>query len=157
MYNPRKGAPRIMRSAIPLLALLALSWTGLSGETIGGCLVTSPPEPYFVPPAPFKPQPESNRNQGYFDFGTSGLWAMIHTRWKVNGPDGNKLPYSSVHYDWRKEPDPRMVVTARKLDSPAPLVWAGWVNGAGSYDASIPGFMVTRLKIPQPGCWEITA
>lgn len=52
----------------------------------------------------------------------------------------------------------------RRLDAPAPLVWAARVNGAGPshradepVDLTQPGFMVTRLEIPTAGCWEITA
>jgi len=125
------------------------------------CAVTKAPEPPFIPPRQW--EPESSRDGGHFLFGTPGLWALVHNHWKLH-LDGTKLPYFSEHYEWRNEPDPRMVVLARRLDATGDLVWADWVNGAGPshrfsepIDPTKPGFMVTSLQIPTAGCWEITA
>ncbi len=57
-----------------------------------------------------------------------------------------------------------MTVEARRLDAAVPPVRADHVNGAGPStrygeqpDPNNPGFMVTALRIPTAGCWEITA
>jgi hypothetical protein len=88
----------------------------------------------------------------------------VSTHWSL-GYTSNKLPFFSEDFIFGKsDNDPRLAVVARRLDSPAPLVWSDWANG------SIPipqvpelknpdqhGFMVTSLPIPTVGCWEITA
>jgi len=125
------------------------------------CPVTKAPVEAFVPPLPWHPHPRTDTT---FQIGTPGLWAHVSNHWTLN-QEQNKLPYFSERYDWTQMKDPALAVVARRLDAPAPLVWAKWVNGAGpSYKpeegldpSRRDGFMVTGLAIPNRGCWEISA
>ena len=146
-----------MRSALFFLALVMCTRPAVAADT---CVVTPAPEPPFVPPSGF----DAFTAGGNFLYGTPGLWAYVHTHWKLGGLDGNKLPYFSQYYDWKTEKQPHMTVEARRLDAPAPAVTSERVNGAGPSfrygeqpDLTKPGFMVTALHIPTAGCWQITA
>ncbi len=98
--------------------------------------------------------------------GTPQLWAFVTTHWKL-GFSGRKLPYFSEGFSPYKEGEPPLAVVARRLDSPAPLVWSNRVNSAGPSflyrdgppprKPDDPGFMITSLSIPTSGCWEIAA
>lgn len=128
------------------------------------CPITKAPAERFIPPLPWHPMTSSDDT--YFEFGTPGLWAPVTNHWKLNR-EQNKLPYFSEHYlwDWKKPPVPTLAVVARRLDVPAPLVWADHVSGAGpSFVTGEPwptwrrdGAMVTGLDIPSAGCWEVSA
>jgi len=154
-----------MRSRILFFVLAVALLLGVPRASLAEgnhtCAVTKAPVPPFTPPRRWGT--EGSRDGEYFFFGSPGLWALVHNYWRLH-LDGTKLPYFSEHYEWKNEPDPRMVVVARRLDAPAGLVWADWVNGAGPshrysepVDPTKPGFMVTSLQIPMAGCWEITA
>ena len=117
------------------------------------CPVTQPPKPAFVPPAPFKPVQATS---GGFLYGTPQLWAMVTTQWTALS--ANKLPFFAEGFDWKRESAPRMIVVARRLDIPQPLVWGNWVHAAGpTYGTDEGSAMITSLPRLQPGCWEITA
>jgi hypothetical protein len=121
------------------------------------CPVTQAPAQPFVPPKGYHVDPGAD-----FALGTLGLWANVDTHWKLNF-NQNKIPFFSEDYIFGKSDfNPRLAVVARRLDSPAPLVWSDWVNGGGPPysppgDPNDHGFMVTGLPIPTVGCWEITA
>ena len=130
-------------------------------QTGSACAVTVAPNPPFVPPTGWDSLKTGNDN--VFLFGSPRLWAYVHSHWKLDYQQ-RKLPFFSQQYDWQSERPPQMVVMARRLDAPAPVVWAQSVNGAGPshradepVDMSKPGFMVTALDIPAAGCWEISA
>jgi hypothetical protein len=138
------------------LALGAISLTAVAGGSEDACPVTKAPDQQFKPPFGYH---VSTGNDGRFLLGTPDLWVLVSPHWKL-GLTGRKLPYFSQSFLYGKsEVDPRLAVVARRLDSPAPLVWSDWVNGAGSGngDPNNHGFMVTSLPIPTEGCWEITA
>jgi len=155
----------VMRSRVSsLLIVLAFAVAfppALPADRENGCPVTRAPDHPFIPPSPDHPY---TINDGRFLFGTPGLWALVNTRWKLHR-DGNKLPFFSQDFYYGKtEVDPRLAVVARRLDSPEALVWSDWVNGAGPSfvygsrpDPNGRGFMVTSLRIPTAGCWEISA
>ncbi len=130
---------------------LALALIVPSGTSAGeACAVTKPPDPPFVAPLGYG----YSGSDGRFLYGTRGLWALVTNRW-ILGLTGRKLPYFSDKYQFTNEPQPHMVVFARRLDAQAPIVSAAKVNGAGLPEKA--GFMVTSLDIPTSGCWEITA
>jgi hypothetical protein len=135
-----------------LLAMLATAISGSQAAETGGgfvCPVVQAPVPVFVPPPPFKP----DKSDGYFFYGGPGLWALVTPHW--DGIRANKLVYFRQGFDANAEQEPRMVVVARRLDKPAPQVWADWV---GSVHMGAGGdFMNTSIHGLVPGCWEITA
>ena len=76
-----------------------------------------------------------------------------------------KIFWYRVGYDWRAEPQPRLTITGRRLDGPAPpLMVMTWPrrNAAPAQasnaimDDSGKGAMLTGVYVPVPGCWEIT-
>jgi hypothetical protein len=151
-----------MRRRIWLFVLLLATETGvpraarMEAQATDGeksCPVTKAPNPAFVPPAPFR----ASSGPGSFPYGTPKLWAIVPTEWRL-GLTANKLPYFREGFDLFKENDPRMAVVARRLDGPAPMVWAKWVNsGLPDGKTADSSFMVTSLDIPSAGCWEISA
>jgi len=145
-----------MRSRFLFLLVSLAFWTifptAFAAGSEDACPVTKAPDGY----GPY------TGNDRRFLLGTPDLWVLVTPRWKL-GLTGRKLPYFSQSFVYgRSEADPRLAVVARRLDSPAPLVWSTWVNGAGPPysppgDPNNHGFMVTSLPIPTAGCWEITA
>jgi hypothetical protein len=141
------------------LAFGAISATAFAAGGEDACPVTKAPDRQFNPPLGYHPY---SGNDGRFLLGTPDLWVLVTPHWKLGGT-GRKLPYFSKNFFFGKsEGDPRLAVVARRLDSPAPLVWSDWVNGGGPPysppgDPNDHGFMVTSLPIPTAGCWEITA
>jgi hypothetical protein len=55
-------------------------------------------------------------------------------------------------YDWRTENPPQLKVSGKRLDAPAPPLYA---DGANAAFIKIPA-IVTGIDIPTIGCWEIT-
>jgi hypothetical protein len=83
------------------------------------CLVTKSSDQPFVPPFP-KPADQAEDN---FSFGTDRLWTQLpaHGTWRGLP---HYLFFGRQGYDADKEPEPKLTVTARRLDSPAPLLFA---------------------------------
>jgi hypothetical protein len=125
------------------------------------CPVTKPYQTsLFVPPFPYP----AKAPVGWFWFGTDRLWTQLPANgiWSGLGhstPDdptfGQKLAFGRQGYDALKEPRPKLRVTGRRLDAPAPpLLSAKATNGWVQRDQP---FMVTGVNLPTLGCWEITA
>ena len=59
-------------------------------------------------------------------------------------------------YDWHTEPVPKLKVTGRRLDSPAPPLEVGGPNAVGGSAPPPKNYMMVGLTFPTLGCWEIT-
>jgi len=121
------------------------------------CPVTKPSDPAFVPPSPYPAKPSG----GDFWFGSGRLWTVLGTagtwsglpHYTPNDPTfRQKLFFWREGYDYRAEPQPKLTITGRRLEGPAPPLLADQASG-GWHDDS---FMVTAINIPALGCWEIT-
>ena len=55
-------------------------------------------------------------------------------------------------FGWQTAVGGRFLVEGRRLDGPAPRMWAE--NATGQPDS--PGFHATALVFSTPGCWEVT-
>ena len=66
----------------------------------------------------------------------------------------NKVFWWSVDGESRRDHRPRLMVTARHLDSGRPAVWASRATDADAAD--IGHAMLVGLELPYPGCWEVT-
>ncbi len=55
---------------------------------------------------------------------------------------------------WEVEPQPALVVTGRRLDAPAPPLAASRATHAIAGDIGLA--MLVGVRLPTPGCWEIT-
>lgn len=150
------------------LFLLALSQAslaqqrGMSGmdSVPQSCPVTRPYQTsLFVPSSPY-PQ----KAPGGFWFGSDRLWTAlpINGTWRglphytpSDSTFRQKLFFYRQGYDWHTEPQPKLTVTGRRLDSPAPPLLSDQANN-GWVRPDQP-FMVTGINFPTLGCWEITA
>jgi hypothetical protein len=126
-----------------LLRLLALFellflWQGLLAQQSGTattdavpatCAVTKPYQTsLFIPPAPY----EAKTAKTQFWFGTDRLWTNlpIDGIWKGLPLDttarhptfSQKLFWWRQGYNARAEPQPKLIVTGKRLDSPIPLL-----------------------------------
>ena len=120
----------------------------LAGLSSAQCLTTLPPNPPFVPPEPYLQQTQVN---GMFWYGTDALWTdlIINGRWEMRNNVANgkgyttKLTFWSRDFDGRKELEPKLIVTGKRLDGDAPSV-------------AVAAMMI-GIDIPTAGCWELTA
>lgn len=117
------------------------------------CPVTQPPEPPFIPPAPWPAQPPGYPNE--FWFGDAGLWTALPTSgtWRQLAL-GEKFWWWSEEFDVNEDPTPDLTVTARRLDGKSLSFQAsGATNG---YHESFDWAMLIGVKLASPGCWEFT-
>ena len=121
------------------------------------CPVTAPPGLPFVPPAPYPP----NATRAGFWYGSNALWTQLPNDgvWRglprrENGGYFNKLFLWQEGFDWRKEPQPDVIVVLRRLDAEMPLVsQRGGTNAIVGTSAA----MLVGVVFPTEGCWEVTS
>ena len=125
-----------------------------------GCPVTTPYQSsLFVPPAPYP----AEAGNGYFWFGTDRLWTHRPTNGILRGLPvdttsahptfSEKLFWWRQGYDGRMEPRPKLTVTGKRLDSPAPALEVSRPTTAIMGDRSA---MLVGVSFPTAGCWQIT-
>jgi hypothetical protein len=123
------------------------------------CPATRPPDPPFVPPAPYPLEPPSVVVEDKVWYGTNQLWTALNADGTWPMAKHNEVRYDKSFwwrqgYDWRTETEPALRVTGRRLDAPAPAVSiSGATNG---YEQFMGAFMLTGIELPAAGCWEIT-
>ena len=124
------------------------------------CPVTKPPTPPFVAPSPY---PSQASPDGFW-FGSKKLWTQL-----PKGGTWDHLPHARPNYTafsqklfwWRQgydvfaEPQPKLTVTGKRLDSSAPTVLLADHASNGWVQRDQP-FMVVGIDIPALGCWKIT-
>ena len=118
------------------------------------CQVTVPPAVPFIPPRPYP----ADVGEDTFWLGTEKLWielpkSGIWEGWTPPGPDAPltaKTFWWSVDYDPRRDGNPDLTVTGRRLDGEAPPLLANKAHTA------IGTAMTAGVNVPTPGCWEIT-
>lgn len=129
-------------------------------EVHEACPVTKPSVQPFVPPPPYWTDP---RADGFW-YGTESLWTLLAVQgtWNIHsnvleekGGYRTKLIYWRKGFDWRREPQPGLIVIAKRLDREAPQVAADPAR-AVFVTTERPG-MMTGIDIPSTGCWELTA
>jgi len=151
-YLPRL-AP-VIASAL-LLSLNARSDDKSQTPIPDNCPVTLPTEPRFIPPAP---QKDFGPNSGMFWHGTDALFTHIYSdgRWRgIKEATGtrNKSFWYRKDAKWIDEYPYQLVVTAKRLDVPGPMLTVPRVTNAimGKEVA-----MLLMLELPQRGCWQVT-
>jgi hypothetical protein len=163
---------RVLRSVL-VIALAALTagdqqsfaqqlWTPAK-PVPASCHMTHRPATAFVPPPEYHPE-ELSADE--FFIGTEKLWTSLLDPmmwgWSPHRPGHEqdltaKIFWGRVGYSWRTEPRPRIKVTGRRLDGPAPPLMLP--QGSATHaiiDDSGRGAMLTGVYVPVPGCWEIT-
>lgn len=119
------------------------------------CPVTRPPEPRFVPPEPYAEWPSA----GTFWYGSNALWTGLRSGgiWeslpKSDAGYVNKIALWAEGYSQTMEPQPAITLSARQLDGNS--VVEPHVHGTNAYHPDYGQFMMTGIKLPTLGCWEI--
>ena len=130
---------------------------------IDGCPVTVPPQPGFVPPKPYPPEPPFEQVW----YGTAELWTQLDPNGAVwrdlpvgkDGHVGDKTLWFSENFstavgeDFSGDAD--ITVTAVHLDGSARR--AVQEGGVPSFNRDIKNFMLVPVGVPEPGCWKLTA
>jgi hypothetical protein len=142
-----------------LLGCLLFAQPGFAGEQVpASCLVTKPPYPAFIPPAPFP-----GKETGRFWLGTKALWTSLAEDgiWTgIVSPTGTRNKIWWWREGWKYDTDlranePGLIITARRIDGDAPMVNKPRVTNAQM--GSRGWAMLLMLEIPTSGCWEISA
>jgi hypothetical protein len=145
---------------LALVSLLLLSQASLAqqlrttalDDVPETCPVTRSPALPFVPPWPYP----LKAGPGAFWFGTDSLWTALPAdgAWRDLPHYRQKLFFGRKGYVVRTEPQPKLTVTGRRLDSPAPPLLADKAANNGWVKRDQP-FIVTGINFPTLGCWEI--
>ena len=126
------------------------------------CKFTPRPAREFIPPPDFRTE---KLPEGFFYLGSEKLWTAAGERmvweWRPHGPGREldltaKIFWFRVGYSWRTEPVPKLRVTGRRLDGPAPALTTPQGPATNAIMDSYNGAMLTGVYVPAPGCWEIT-
>ena len=127
------------------------------------CHMTPRPATPFIPPAHYNLE---RLPDDYFWIGSEKLWTSAGERmvwgWVPHRPGHEqdltaKVFWFRVGYSWHTDPVPKIKVTGRRLDGPAPLLMLP--QGPATHaiiDKSGRGAILTGVYVPVPGCWEIT-
>jgi hypothetical protein len=149
------------RTSVALFSLLALcSVFGASPSVMPQpsvndkeCVVTLPSE-RPIEGAPWSD--ELHPSRGWY--GSTQLAALLPSngKWKGMGPDrafGDKFWWWRSGYSARKEMQPDLVISAKRLDGPVQdIVISGATNAYGSgWDSMLIG-----MEFPEAGCWKVT-
>jgi hypothetical protein len=121
------------------------------------CPVTRPPTPAFTPPPPYsRYAPSAN----LFWYGTDSLWTVVPKTGVWSGLPNNPAGYTQKvlwwrkGYSWTEEPEPKLVMTGRRLDATAASFQTSKATNAFADD--IQSAMLVGVDVPTLGCWEIT-
>ena len=151
------AAPTAPATASALPAKVAPASATAAEVARGGCPITRPPEPRFEPPPPHSRDAPS---PGEFWYGSESLWTAVpgNGLWSdlPHNPEGytQKLAWWREGYSWTEEPQPKLTVSGRRLDTPAPPLKASRATNA--FTPEIGSVMLVGVDFPTPGCWEIT-
>jgi hypothetical protein len=148
-------AAALEESAAPSSIVTADSGT-VPNHAPSSCPVTLPQYPPFMPPPPHALYPSAN----HFWYGTDSLWTVVPKNGTWSALAHNAQGYRQKIFWWRKdyfwqyEPEPRLSVTGRRLDAPAPPLHVSKTTNAFAED--IQSAMLVGVDFPTVGCWEIT-
>jgi hypothetical protein len=153
---------QVVEAVVPVVGEVVSDSIGVAAERLprkppASCPVTRPPDPPFVPPAPYL---EKAPYEGDFWYGTAALWTMLGEEgsWEqlpyYDGAYSQKTVWWREGYDWRAEPEPRLQVSGRRLDLEGPSFMSD--HATNGYHDDFKAFMLVGVEIPSPGCWEIT-
>jgi hypothetical protein len=139
------------------------SLTRVSSAGPNTCPVTVPPQPGFVPPEPYPPEPPFEQVW----YGVPELWTNLYPNGQVwkglpvhpDGSVGNKTAWFSEIFSTAQgedfSGDADITLTAVHLDGNARTVVVE--GGVPSFHRDFKNFMLVPLVLPRPGCWEVTA
>lgn len=136
---------------------MASAGAAITPDDLASCPVTRSSDPPFIPPPSYR---QDGPSSDQFWYGTDSLWTALPEGgvWSAlpHNPEGytQKLFWWRKGYSWREEPEPKLAVTGRRLDAPAPPLKASKATNAFAED--IQSAMLVGVDFPAPGCWEIS-
>jgi hypothetical protein len=153
---------------MPVLRItIVIAWIGVCtalGQTMerqipDSCPVTKPTSARFTPPESYR-RPEAWGDSGTW-YGTSRLWTSLPPdgHWRTTNrflPTSvfrEKLFWWREGYDPRREPKPKLIVTAEQLDGTHEKLELD--NATNAIRADVPAMLVL-IDVPTAGCWKIT-
>ena len=160
--SPRRSATILVLAAVVgYAATRAATASNISDQVPATCPITKPSSPPYTPPPAYGPSLGNDR----FWFGSEKLWITLPTNgmWMLRryapmeSALRQKLLWYRKGYNAKTEPNPRLIVTGKRLDlSDPPLGVDGpqggtWISGDPTHS-----FMSVGLDIPTGGCWEIS-
>jgi hypothetical protein len=143
-------------TAEPIVLANGTDTNALPAAPPESCPVTRPPEALFTPPAPY---PSAPPGEQAFWYGTEALWTVVPETGVWSGlPDNpggytQKVLWWRKGYSWTAEPQPRLTVSGRRLDAPAPPLNVSRATNAFAED--IQSAMLVGVDFPTLGCWQI--
>ena len=161
-----------MNPRTPLLAVLILAFLLLASCTEGDastptprlapdevCPITIPPDPGFVPPSDWMPDPRPDYDRVWY--GDANLWTMLDPEGEVwTVWNTGRLPlkhfWFSTMFSTTEEPWPDIDVTLTFLGRDEAIEVAGRATHGMRSRGELHEFMITGGDVT-PGCWEITA
>jgi hypothetical protein len=161
----RNVAAPVVPSAPPMLAAAATRVPPTATPTVAAvsndvpttCPITRPPNPAFVPPAPWPAEPVGDE----FWIGTAELWTSVSPSGMWKGLPHNPTGYTQKIFIWkpnysaRLEPQPKLTITGKRLDVAAPsYVTSGGTNACHSDFGGC--VMLWGVDLPSLGCWKLT-
>lgn len=149
-----------------LRVIMAIAFVGACsafGQTVerqipDSCPVTLASTP-FTPPDSYR-RPEAWGNSAVW-YGTSKLWTHLPAggHWRTTprflpaAVFREKLFWWREGYDPRREPRPKLIVTAEQLDRAGTRFRVD--NATNAIRADVPAMLVL-IDVPRAGCWKIT-
>jgi hypothetical protein len=132
--------PRLSAAVLLASSLLGVSSGTAVQSTVAGetppaaCPITKPPYPPYIPPPPYS----SELRNDWFRFGTDELWVDLPANgtWPLghyeptNPAFRQKLFWYREGYEARGEPNPRLIVTGKRIDAWAPPMGVDGPNSA---------------------------
>jgi hypothetical protein len=148
-----------LSALVVFTARAAATAQNTSDQVPSTCTITKPPSPPYTPPPPYP----SELGEGFW-FGSEKLWTHLPANgtWTLGhyspaeSAFRQKLLWYREGFNAKEESKPKLIVTGKRLDAPAPPL--GVDGPTGSWRPENPGdsFMVIALNIPTTGCWEIS-
>src|SRR6516164_5603770 len=123
------------------------------------CPIAKPPARPFIPPPPYPP----TAGHECFWFGTEKLWTQLRGDGIWKGlphytPDDptfrQKLFWWRQGYEVSAEPQPKLRITGKRLDTSGPTLLLA-DHGSNGWQQQDQPFMVVGINLPTLGCWEI--
>lgn len=148
----------MLRRSILFLSPLIVPLLAHSGTE--ACLTTLPSSPPFRPPVPYDGLIAPS---AAFWFGTDALWTLLSVDgvWPLKNNVDKSGGYFTKLVFWHKgfnphdEPQPPLIVTATRLDGESPSVAVAHAS-AVFVTGKTPPAMMTGIRIPAAGCWQVT-
>jgi hypothetical protein len=124
------------------------------------CPVTTRPARPFIPPVEYR---RTELPEHLFLIGTNDLFTAIHEPtiwyWRLQSSGvilTEKVFWFRQGYSWREEPIPKIKVTGKRIDGPAPPLELPYGRPTHAIMDEHHAAILTGVYMPVPGCWEIT-